>query len=382
MSQLQDARDLLQAAERAASDGDLASAGELLREAARVQEATLGPLHPELVSTLNNLGIVAERTGRLGDAETFYRRAVAIASASLPADDPIVVESRQNLEDFCRACGLPFEVPAVTTSSPADMDAGLDVFAREDSRTPVREIAPEPDSVTGPRDAERLSDERLSTSHQPPPAASHPVPTVPRTRSSAPMWIAIGVLVFVTAALFAIKPWSPREESTETPPIDSAAQKAAEPRQLPPVEPPPESAPGKQALPPPTAPKSADRARIAAEPPVRSPSLGRIVLATAELCRAFSTSGSGPWRCESAGDSVPPGPIVLYTRVRSERDGSVIHRWYRGDTLQQSVSLTIRANWTAGYRTYSRQTVDSGAWRVDVRTVGGELLFERRFTVR
>ena len=83
-------------AEHAAIAGDLASADELLRSAARIQEAELGPLHPDLVNTLNNLGIVAEKTGRPGDAEAFYRRAAATASASLPSDHPIVADSRQN----------------------------------------------------------------------------------------------------------------------------------------------------------------------------------------------------------------------------------------------------------------------------------------------
>src|ERR1041385_8674066 len=100
MSALPDLRDMLARAEMAATSGDLASADELLRAAARIQEAELGPLHPDLANTLNNLGIVAEKTGRLGDAETFYRRAAAIASVSLPADHPMVAESRQNLADF------------------------------------------------------------------------------------------------------------------------------------------------------------------------------------------------------------------------------------------------------------------------------------------
>ena len=97
---------MLEVAEHAATGGDFASADELLRGAARIQEAELGPLHPDLANTLNNLAIVAEKMGRPGDAETFYRRATAIASASLPADHPMVADSRQNLEDFCRARGL------------------------------------------------------------------------------------------------------------------------------------------------------------------------------------------------------------------------------------------------------------------------------------
>jgi hypothetical protein len=82
------------------------------------------------------------------------------------------------------------------------------------------------------------------------------------------------------------------------------------------------------------------------------------------------------------GSSVPPGPLVLYTRIRSPRDTSVVHRWYRGDTLRQSKSLTIRANATEGFRTYSRQTVDNGDWRVEVRSADGAVLHEQRFAVR
>jgi hypothetical protein len=80
---------------------------------------------------------------------------------------------------------------------------------------------------------------------------------------------------------------------------------------------------------------------------------------------------------------VPPGAIVLYTRIKSPRDAFVVHRWYRGDALRQSVRLTVRANATDGYRTYSRQTVDRGAdWHVEVRSAEGALLHERRFVVR
>ena len=89
------------------------------------------------------------------------------------------------------------------------------------------------------------------------------------------------------------------------------------------------------------------------------------------------------WRCDPAVDAVSRGPIVLYTRVRSPRDAVVVHRWYQGDTLRQAVKLTIRANATEGYRTYSRQTVDDAAdWRVEVRSANGDLLHERRFAVR
>ena len=69
------------------------------------------------MNTLNNLAIVAERTGSASEAETLYRRAAAIAAAALPSDHPTVLESRQNLEDFCRARGVSIDAPAVITTA-------------------------------------------------------------------------------------------------------------------------------------------------------------------------------------------------------------------------------------------------------------------------
>jgi hypothetical protein len=111
----------------------------------------------------------------------------------------------------------------------------------------------------------------------------------------------------------------------------------------------------------------------------RAPAPAALVLVTAQLCRSFSTSNFG---CGPAGDAAPPGPIVLYTRVRSARDGVIIHRWFRGDTLRKSAQLRVGANAAEGYRTYSRETVDRGDWRVEVRTAEGDLLHEQRLAVR
>ncbi len=62
-------RAILEAAEQAASVEDFASAEQYLRQAAVLQEAQLGPAHPDLANTLNNLGIVCERLGKSADAE-------------------------------------------------------------------------------------------------------------------------------------------------------------------------------------------------------------------------------------------------------------------------------------------------------------------------
>jgi hypothetical protein len=106
-----------------------------------------------------------------------------------------------------------------------------------------------------------------------------------------------------------------------------------------------------------------------------------MTLVTSQLCRTLSTGHN--WRCDPADQSVAPGPLVLYTRVKSSRDGVVIHQWYRGNTLQKSARLPVQANTTDGYRTYSRQTVNRGEdWRVEVRTAAGDLLYEQRVSVR
>ena len=350
MSEMRDARYMLEKAEHAATSGDLSSAYELLRNAARIQEAELGPLHPDLANTLNNLAIVAEKTGRPGDAETFYRRAAAIAAASLPPDHPMVAASRENLEDFCRAHGLPIDRPALETASAEDAEPGLDVFNREDSSV---------------------------TLIPPPPTASQPLPPAPHGASRSGLWAAIGVAVLAMAALLLTRPWSSHE--TSTPATAAAPTPTAPPTAQPATPTPAPPAPIKQVSPPNVVPRGADRS-VASETPRAG--AAAITLTTVQLCQTFSTSG-GRWRCEPASDSVAPGPLVLYTRVRSPRDAAVVHRWYRGDALRQSVTLTIRANATEGYRTYSRQSVNgAGDWRVEVRSVDGNLLHEQRFAVR
>ena len=64
MSELRDAGRMIEAAEQAAIGEDFTVADELLRVAARIQEAELGPLHPDLANTLNNRAIVGSSMPR------------------------------------------------------------------------------------------------------------------------------------------------------------------------------------------------------------------------------------------------------------------------------------------------------------------------------
>lgn len=376
MSEHRDLRHLLDRAEHAAMAGDFASADELLRNAARAQEEELGPLHPDLANTLNNLAVVVEKTGGSSEAEALYRRAAAIAAAALPSDHPMVLASRQNLEDFCRARGLPMDAPAISTATQATRQR--DVVTSE----PLPEVRELPG-------ADRTANRITATAAIPPfvatpdPGAEAAIPSQPLTPAEASGrgsysrgWLAAGLVVLAAAALlFFVRPWGSPDESKD---VRAPAPEARPPDAVPPAIDAPPARPGPiggTGLPK-ADPRPDDRPAAANKPPAAG--IGTVAI---QLCRTFSTSG-GSWRCDPIGSSVAPGPLVLYTRIRSPRDTVVVHRWYRGDTLRQSVSLTIRANATEGFRTYSRQTVTNGDWRVEVRSADGNVLHEQRFAVR
>ena len=175
--------------------------------------------------------------------------------------------------------------------------------------------------------------------------------------------IAIAVVALVVLTLLISRSWSERRA-----PLSSAPAAETPHEQAPPAKP---ARPAPEAVSP--------SGRLPAPKVDQAPASAAVALVSVQLCRSISTSD---WRCAPAGDSVAPGPLVLYTRVRSPRDGVIVHRWYRGDALLKSAQLKIGANASEGYRTYSRQTVDAGDWRVEVRSAAGDLLHEQRFAVR
>jgi hypothetical protein len=334
MSDRRDARDMLERAEQAATAGDFALADELLRSATRIQEDTLGPLHPDLANTFNNLAIVAEQTGKLGDAETFYRRAVAIASASLPPEHPMVVASRENLESFCRARDVSIDAP-----TPLSPTRDTDVVGPETSiaeRPPVAAATPAPVRAASAADTAEI-----------PPATS--VTPAPNPISGAPVaargshlivWAAMATVVFL-AVLLVLRPWSSRNTSAPASTDVVPPREDAQPPKPATTEPP---------APPKPVPLPDNRGVAGSLPSAPLP--GAVTVVASELCRSLSTNERN-WRCERAGNAVAPGPLVLYTRVRSARGGTVVHRWYHEGTLRKSVRLAIGANTSEGFRTYS-----------------------------
>ena len=368
MPEPRDVQTVVNAAEQAAAAGDYASAEQHLREAAALQEASLGPLHPDLANTLNNLAVVCEITKKPADAERFFRRAWEIAKAALEPDHPFVATSRKNLEDFCKARGTPVAPPvAPPVKAPV---------------TRARPVTTEPTTKTTTKSAIPIPRER---------------PSVEQVRPTAgagwPRQVWIGILIagglivtFVATPLFRS---NDPAESPPTLPSASAPALAETPPASPPGKPAPAGVPREAKPTPPARPAASSESPAApAKPSAGASTRLAPVVVTARLCKGLSTGeigSGGDWQCVPPSQPAGPGALYFYTRLKSPADTTVQHRWYRGDRLRQVVELRIRANPTGGYRTYSRNTVndlDPSDWRVELRTTDGVLLHQERFTVR
>ena len=328
---------LLTAAEQAAASGNHAAAETLLREAAAIQEASLGPQHPDLANTLNNLGIVSEIVGKPDDAEHFFRRACAIAATSLEPSHPFVATSRKNLEEFCKAGGrsVDEEAPVPVGVSPTLVEKPA---PRVEIPPPIQHSA----------------------------AVEPPPPGIGVRRIAVPL--AAAIVLFVVAMAIWLRPSDPETRpgtNNPAPVPDTSPSKPA-------------PAPGTSAQP--------DPPSVSKPIPSRSGGLastGAVSVSEVAICRELTTGSQ--WRCTPAVSPVEPSTLFFYTRVKSATDRVVEHRWYRGDRLVKSIDRPVRANATDGYRTYSRTTVDANGgadWRVEVRSKDGTLIHEERFTVR
>jgi hypothetical protein len=341
MQQPREARSIIENAEHAAAAGNYPAAERLLREAAALQEETLGPHHPDLANTLNNLGVVCEMADNPIDAEHYFRRAYTIATATLPPDHPFVVTSSKNLHDFCAARGRPAQL----RPSPPEVAAWLEA--------PAPRAAPPCESS--------------------PSAKKEDVTRIARKRSLRPLalgaWSGVALLIVV---LMMAGRWGSGAEETKSPPATAIAPARETPAPRP-TAPPAEPIARRQATAKPAQPTRSDAHAVSARPTAPT-------VVTAQLCTALRV-----WRCKAAEGQIPPGPMFFYTQIKSATATTIEHRWYQGDHLRQAVQLRIQRNPGAGYRTYSRNTISSdraGDWRVELRSADGSVLHEERFTVR
>jgi hypothetical protein len=325
MPEPREARSIIENAEPAAA-GNYAFAEELLREAAALQEQTLGPNHPELANTLNNLGVVCEMADNPIDAEHYFRRAYTVATSTLAPDHPFVATSSKNLHDFCAARGRPAELPP----SPPEIAAWLE------APVPRAALPREPSPSAPARDV------------------------IPRKRSVRPLALgALSGVALLIVVLIVARSWGTGAEETPSPP-EPIARRQPTAKATPPIR--------------------SDTDAVAARPTVPTGSAATPQVVTAQLCTALKV-----WRCDAAASQIPPGPMFYYTQVKSATATRIEHRWYQGDRLSHTVQLRVQANPGAGYRTYSRTTISReriGDWRVELRTADGVVLHEERFTVR
>ena len=353
------ASSMIDGAQKAVGSGDYAEAERLLRQAATIQEAALGS-HPDLATTLNNLAFVCERMNKFAEAERGYRRAHAIAVASLPPGHSLIKTSLSNLVEFCAARGIPIWTPP---EAPAEEKAMADDVG----------IAPHVSAVTADVVREPMAVSRL------------PLRIVA---------VAAVLVVAVVVILIAVgpkgpavsgepkSPAAPGEEpqgTTEVPPsVASARTETAPPV---PVAPAPSKA---TAAVPPPAPKPTVPPKPRPEPVIASTSAPVSVL-NAQLCSGLDRRGTPDWQCTTASGEVPPGRYLFYTRLLAKAGTTVEHRWLRDGRVHQSVRLRITPNPGSGYRTFSGTTIGperAGEWKIELRTADGTVLYEARFLVR
>jgi hypothetical protein len=359
MPDVRDVGSLMDAAEQAATAGDYASAREYLRQIIGLQEASLGPTHPVLANILNNLGVIYEREGKPAEAEDCYRRAYAVASDALAPDHPFVVTSANNLREFCQARGLPFD-----TTGSAVAPASLSDRVAEESV---------PGSIAGTTPHDRLPvDGRPEAPMHPAGVAARVDQATPTNHSASVARLVMAGLIIggvLAAGVIVMQSRSGTRSAQQTEKTKSAranrSKPAAKARSVP---------SRREATREPVAAANRDApGNVAASAPA---------LAAAELCLTLQTGNN--WRCAPATGTLRLGVVFFYTRLLSQTDTTIQHRWYRGSQLHQSVTLRVHANPRAGYRTYSQMTVSparAGDWRVELRAANGAVLHEERFTV-
>ena len=286
MTEVRDPASIIEAAQNAVGDGDYLAAERLLREAAAIQEASLGSSHPDLASTLNNLAFVYERTNKFAEAERGYRRAHAIAVASLSPGHPFIATSLKNLVEFCAAHEIPiWTPPAVRPDEEAPYDADI-----EESEVEIEpDVEPEPVVVTVTR----------------------------RSMPRAVAVVALGVAVVIVAVFVTTQGEGSKgaggevagdkvEVTTEVPPPIPEAPESS--TNLPPVR--------SDTTPVPT--RAPEPSTIRERRPETSNA--PVTVLNAQLCSALEKRGSPDWQCAPADGDLTAGNLHLLHATADERE--------------------------------------------------------------
>ena len=98
--------------------GRYAEAEPLYQRALAIGEKALGPEHPDVATRLNNLAVLYQATGRYAEAEPLYQRALAIGEKALGPDHPDVATALNNLAVLYQATAATPR-PSRSTSAPS-----------------------------------------------------------------------------------------------------------------------------------------------------------------------------------------------------------------------------------------------------------------------
>ena len=109
--------------------GRHAEADTLWRRALAIKEKTLGRAHPEVATTLTNLGVLAFAQGRPGEAEALWRRSLAILEPLVGADHPVRLAAETNLATLTASRHNEGNTTCATASSPEQVAAATATFA-------------------------------------------------------------------------------------------------------------------------------------------------------------------------------------------------------------------------------------------------------------
>jgi len=102
---LEEALRLNEKAFRLVDQGRYAEAEPLFRRSLAIRKKKLGPDHPYVAISLNNLGTLYRAQGRYADAEPLLKRALAIREKALGSDHPDVAQALNNLAELYREQG-------------------------------------------------------------------------------------------------------------------------------------------------------------------------------------------------------------------------------------------------------------------------------------
>jgi tetratricopeptide (TPR) repeat protein len=100
------------AAELSYAFEELQVTGRLLEQVLTIQEKLLGPEHPDLTQTLNNLGVLRHTQGRHDEAEAFYLWALEICEANRYPQGQDAVNLTRNYAAFLQEVGRLHEADA------------------------------------------------------------------------------------------------------------------------------------------------------------------------------------------------------------------------------------------------------------------------------